>query len=261
MKNFSFKNKITAPVHSFESMGATDGPGVRAVVFLQGCPLKCVYCHNPDATFFNETPQNTPQEIFEKIIKLKPFIKNGGVTISGGEPLLYPEFCKELINLCNMENIHTAIDTSGICAEKAHFDVIKTANLILLDIKSSNDEMCEKITGQSNKNAINVLNFCNEIKKDVWIRHVVVPELTFNENDIKDLAFLLKNYNCIKKIELLPFHQLGKHKWENLNLEYKLNNVKPLSNQQLKQAYNWFEEEFLKNNVLFNQKTIKNVLN
>ena len=199
-------------IHSVESFGAVDGPGVRFVVFLQGCPLRCLFCHNPDTWNQGEGTKMTANELFDQIKQYKNFIKNGGVTLSGGEPLMQPEFILDVLNLCKAEGIHTAIDTSGgvplITAKAA----IEAADMLLLDIKDIDKEDCEKLTGQSNTNAMAILNHCDYIGKDVWIRHVLIPEYTMNYDKLDRLARVLSWYSCIKKIELMPFHKMGEYK-------------------------------------------------
>lgn len=213
-------------IHSFESFGAVDGPGVRFVVFMQGCPLKCLYCHNPDTWCDNDKIITmTPQEVMDKINSYKSFISNGGVTISGGEPLLQPDFVEELCKLCKANSLHTAIDTSGFVFSDRIKPAIEACDLLLLDIKDIDSDDCKELTGQTNENAVKTLKFCQSINKPVWIRHVLVSEYTLNLEKAKLLGELLKDFGCIKKIELLPYHEMGKYKWEALGLDYKLSDI------------------------------------
>ena len=204
-------------IHSFESFGAVDGPGIRYVVFMQGCPLRCLFCHNPDTWEMKDGKEYTPEEIVKKILPFKVFFgSNGGVTISGGEPLMQPEFTLELIKALKAEGIHTAIDTSGGVPLSRCIDTVREADMLLLDIKGITDELSEKVTGKPDvlKREKEILDFCEETGKPVWIRHVVVPGLTMEEYLLKKLRAFLDGYSCVKKIEPLPFHKLGEHKWD-----------------------------------------------
>ncbi len=213
-------------IHSFESFGAVDGPGVRYVVFMQGCPLKCLYCHNPDTWCKNDKViEMTTSEVMKKISSYKSFIGKGGVTISGGEPLLQPEFVKELCELCKANGLHTAIDTSGFVYTELAKSAIDACDLVLLDIKDIDSDDCKTLTGQTNENAFKTLEYCQSIGKSVWIRHVLVPEYTLNNDKAKRLGEFLSRYDCIKKIELLPYHEMGKYKWEALGLDYSLSHI------------------------------------
>lgn len=225
-------------IHSFESFGTVDGPGIRYVVFLQGCLLKCKYCHNRDTWDKNNYQIiETPEETFNKIIKYKNFIKRGGVTLSGGEPLLQSDYCLELFKLLKNENIHTAVDTSGFVFNKKIEEVLNYTDLVLLDIKSIDREKYIYLTSQELPPTLNFLNFLKKIHKNTWIRHVVIPTITYNVEDLKNLAIFLLNYtDIIDRIELLPYHTMGKNKWEKLHIEYELENIEPLSLKELNDA-------------------------
>ncbi|MBR5496284.1 MAG: pyruvate formate lyase-activating protein [Oscillospiraceae bacterium] len=214
-------------IHSYETFGAVDGPGIRFVVFMQGCPLRCKYCHNPDTWDFAKGEQKTPQQVMDKILDYKNFIKTGGVTISGGEPLAQPKFCAELLRLCKQNGLHTAIDTSGAVPLKNCKDIIDLADMLLLDIKSLDEDVCIDLTGLSNKNALEILDYCEKVQKPIWIRHVVVDGYTNDEEKITRLADFLNAYKCVKKVELLPFHKMGEFKWNDLGLDYKLADTQP----------------------------------
>lgn len=223
-------------IHSYESFGAVDGPGLRFVVFMSGCPMRCLYCHNPDTWKQNRDNKVTPDELIEKIIPYKNFIANGGVTVSGGEPLMQAEFCEEFILKCKRNKLHTAIDTSGIIPLSASAKAIELADLILLDIKDIDDNDCITLTGHSNKNALETLDYCEKIGKPVWIRHVILPQYTLKPDKLKRLAQYLKPFKCIQKIELLPYHTIGKYKWDELNLNYKLEGIEPPSDEDVNEA-------------------------
>lgn len=223
-------------IHSYESFGALDGPGIRFVVFLSGCPLQCLYCHNPDTWVQDTKNKVTADELIAKVLPYKNFISSGGVTISGGEPLLQADFCEEFILSCKRNDIHTAIDTSGIIPLDISKKAIEFADLILLDIKEIDEEDCIKLTGKSNKNTFATLEYCEQINKPVWIRHVLLPQYTLKEDKLKRLAEYLKGFSCIKKIELLPYHVMGKYKWKELCMPYALEDIDPPTDKEVADA-------------------------
>ena len=208
---------LTGRVHSYETFGAVDGPGIRFIVFLQGCPLRCLYCHNPDTWNPSDGTEATVDEIVARVLPYRGFYKGGGgVTVSGGEPMLQHEFVAALCEALRKEGIHTAIDTSGGVPLSLCKDAVDAADMLLLDIKSLDPELSERITGsplclQREKE---LLDYCEARGKDVWIRHVVVPGLTMEEEKLRALRAFLDGYSCVKRIEPLPFHKLGEHKWE-----------------------------------------------
>ena len=170
-------NQDTGYLHSVETFGALDGPGIRYVLFLQGCPLRCGFCHNPDTWQACTGKAVTPEDAFEDILKYKNFISSGGVTLSGGEPLLQPEFCQALISLCHSAGIHCAVDTAGSIPLDFCRQAVDAADLLLLDIKALDPTLCQELTGQDNQNALALLEYCEAAQKAVWIRHVLVPGL------------------------------------------------------------------------------------
>lgn len=207
---------MTGRVHSYETFGAVDGPGIRFIVFLQGCPMRCLYCHNPDMWEMHSGTETTVDEIVKKVLDYRSFYKNGGgVTISGGEPLAQHEFVYELITALKAEGIHTAIDTSGIIPLSVCKKAVDAADMLLLDIKSLDEELSHRITGTPRclPNEKELLDYCEDVGKRVWIRHVVVPGLTQDEAKLCALAEFLGQYKCIERIEPLPFHKMGEHKW------------------------------------------------
>ena len=229
-------------IHSFESFGAVDGPGIRFIVFLKGCLLKCLYCHNPDTWRGEQSLKMTAVEVMQKNIQYKNFISGGGVTISGGEPLLQPEFCRELIDLCHTEGIHTAIDTSGAVPLEKSGTAIKKADLLLLDIKDIDENDCVALTGRSNKNTLKTLDYCEEISKPVWIRHVIVPQYTLCYEKLKRTAEYLSRYKCIQRADILPYHSMGKYKWNELGLDYKLDNIPEPTKEEIDSARRIFRK-------------------
>lgn len=226
MKNYS------GSIGKIESFSSVDGPGIRSVVFLTGCPLRCIYCHNPE--FLEQTKNNyTPQNLANKLIKNKPYFKNGGgVTFSGGEPLLQSNFIIETAKILKEENIHIALDTSGV--GKYNEEIFKYIDLVILDIKASNKKLYEFITGVNKLDeTISFLNECEKRNIPIIIRQVIVPDINDTKEHIIELKNILKNYKMIKKIELLPYHTMAKEKYKKLNIEYKLNHLDALSNEKL----------------------------
>lgn len=204
-------------IHSYETFGAVDGPGIRFVVFMQGCPLRCRYCHNPDSWDFGAGTEASADEIVDKVMDYVGFYRNGGgVTFSGGEPLAQHVFLLELITRLKARGIHTAIDTAGAVPLSLCRETVDAADMLLLDIKSFDPALSRDITGSPTvlKNEMEYLDYCEARGKRVWVRHVVVPGLTLDEEKLRALAGYLKGFRCVEKIELLPFHKLGEHKWE-----------------------------------------------
>lgn len=234
---------INGRIHSIETCGTVDGPGVRFVVFTQGCPLRCQYCHNPDSWKLNDGKEITVDKLMNEIRKYKSFMKfsGGGVTISGGEPLLQPHFIKETFKKCKEEGIHTALDTSGYVDLETVKDVLEYVDLVLLDIKSYNPIVYKELTGVSNDPTIKLAKYLSEINKPIYIRYVLVPTITDNTQDIDGLAKFIKSLNNVHKIELLPFHKMGEYKWESLNYDYKLKHVDEPTSEQINLAKEIFK--------------------
>lgn len=225
-------------IHSFESLGAVDGPGVRFVVFTQGCSLKCKYCQNRDTWNLKGGSTYSSDEIVEKILRYKNYIMpNGGVTISGGEPLLQPQFLTQLFTKLKQYNIHTCIDTSGSVALTDEIKkLIDLTDLFLLDIKCINDEKAIDLTGVSNKKELEFANYLSNINKPIWIRQVLVPGYTDDEQDLIKLRDFISTLKSVEKVEILPYHDLGKFKWEQLGEIYPLENVRTANNDDVARA-------------------------
>ena len=225
-------------IHSLESFGTVDGPGIRFVVFMQGCPMRCMFCHNPDTWDVNAPAQYnmTPEELFAEVMKYKNFIKSGGVTVSGGEPLVQAEFVEEFFKICHHNKIHTALDTSGVIFTEKALNVLNYTDLVLLDIKTADDTLHKSYTGCTRDNNQRFLEHLQSIGKKVWIRHVVVPGYTFDDNRLKALAEYLSQYSVIEKVDLLPYHTMGKFKYQNLGIDYPLEGVKDLTKEELQHA-------------------------
>lgn len=222
-----------AYIHSIVTGGTVDGPGVRYVIFFQMCPFRCKYCHNPDTWIKNKLSIKTLDSVYRDILKYKSFFNfsGGGVTVSGGEPLLQAGFVADLFKKLKECNIHTAVDTCGYVeiTEQVR-DVIKYSDLFLLDIKHLDTEKHVELTGKDNKKVMDFLQYLYKNNKKVWIRQVVVPTYTDSEEYIEKLIQLLEKYRAIiDKVELLPYHKMGEEKWKKLGLKYSLNVEPPSS--------------------------------
>lgn len=228
-----------ALVHSIETFGTVDGPGIRFVLFLQGCNLSCKYCHNKDTCSFQAGSIKSLDELLEKILKFKTYFKtsNGGVTVSGGEPLLQVAFVINLFKKLKESNIHTTLDTSGnLPLEDKIKELLKYTDLVLLDIKHINNNKCIELTGHSNKNTLNFAKYLSDNNIPVWIRQVLIPEITDDINDLKLLKEFLSTLKNVEKIEFLPYHKMGLYKWEQLGLEYPLKNVREATKEDVLRA-------------------------
>lgn len=216
--------EITGRVHSVESCGTVDGPGVRFVVFMQGCPLRCQFCHNPDTWDTGTGTIYKPDNLMNEIRRYKSYMafSGGGVTFTGGEPLLQVDFLLEMSKRCKEEGISVAIDTSGYIFTEKVKEVLKYSDLVLLDIKNFDPTVYNKVTGVDLAPTLKFLEYTKEIGINTWVRYVLVPGLTDNIESIKALAEHLKSYTNVSKIELLPFHKMGEYKWKELGFEYKL---------------------------------------
>ena len=213
---------VTGRIHSLESFGAVDGPGIRYVVFFQGCPLRCIFCHNPDSWRFDGGTEMTVEELVSRIEAFRPFYRDGGVTLTGGEPLAQPEFAAELLRRLKQKGFHTAVDTAGSIPLNRCREAVDLADLLLLDIKALDPELCRTVSGADGSGALVLLDDCQEKGKPVWLRHVLVPGYTLKRAALEQLAETLRPYSCIQRVELLPFHQLGAYKWKELNIPYPL---------------------------------------
>lgn len=225
-------------IHSFESFGTVDGPGIRFVTFMQGCPLRCRYCHNPDTWEVNSSVayELTPEALWTETARYRNFIANGGVTVTGGEPLMQAPFVREYFRLCRENGVHTALDTSGIYCNPLALSVLDYTDLVLLDIKTINLELHPRLTGMSGENPRRFLDELEAKGIPVWIRHVVVPGLTDNDADLNALGLYLSKYRTVEKIEVLPYHTLGAFKYEKMGISYSLEGVAPLSDEALSHA-------------------------
>ncbi len=228
-------------IHSFESFGTVDGPGIRFVVFMQGCPLRCKYCHNPDTWEFSGGTQFTPEEVAAKALKYKNYFSGGGgVTVSGGEPLVQTEFVTELFTILKAKGVHTALDTSGILFNPENTTAIdkllSVCDLVLLDIKHIDDKEHSSLTGLSNKKVLAFAKYLSDKGKDIWIRHVLVEGITDNDGYLKALKEFIDGLSTVKKVEVLPYHTMGEVKYEKLGIAYPLKCVTPPADERVKNA-------------------------
>lgn len=239
--------KTIGNIHSFESFGTQDGPGIRFVFFMQGCPLRCLYCHNPD-TWNHKTKmqQLTAEEAFDEVRKVKGFLKTGGVTISGGEPLLQAEFITELFQICRQEGIHTCIDTSGFVFNNKVKETLEHTDLVLLDIKHIDSEKYKHLTSKPLEPTLKFMEYLSEIGKPTWLRYVLTPTLSDNEEDLHNWAKYVSQFQNVERVDILPFHQMGTSKWEEMGKEYALKDLPTPTQEQILKARTIFEEYGLK---------------
>lgn len=228
----------TARIHSTESLGAVDGPGLRFIIFMQGCLLKCKYCHNRDTWELNKGNKKTVDECFQEILKYKNYIQSsGGVTISGGEPLLQADFIIELFKKLKKENIHTCIDTSGMFAINDKIkELLSLTDLVLLDIKHIDSQKCKALVGFENKLELEFAKYLSDNNIDMWIRQVFIPGYTDDEAYLKNLKKFIDTLKTVKRVELLPYDNLGRYKWETLGLEYPMKDVKLPTLEEIQKA-------------------------
>ena len=229
-------DNVIGRIHSVESFGALDGPGIRYVLFLQGCPLRCLFCHNPDSWHRDRGQEIGSVDVVRDILRYRHFIRRGGVTLSGGEPLMQAEFAASILEGCQENGLHTALDTSGAVALLACRQAVDRADLLLLDIKAAEDGLFRRLTGRGMDNTMELLNYCENVGKPVWIRHVLVPGLTLAAGPLDALGRLLKPYACIQRVELLPFHKMGEYKWRQLGEDYTLGDTPEPSPEEVEQA-------------------------
>ena len=230
-------------IHSTESFGAADGPGVRFIVFMQGCHMRCRYCHNPDTWKMDGGDEVTADAILKRALRFKPYWgKDGGITISGGEPLLQIDFVIELFKKAKELGINTCIDTAGnpFTKEEPFFskfeELMKYTDLLLLDLKEINPARHKDLTGFDNSNIIEMAKYLSEINKPVWIRHVLVPEHSDFDEDLDALGDFIDTLSNVDRVEILPYHTLGKFKWENLGIPYTLESISPPSAERIENA-------------------------
>ncbi|WP_434359461.1 pyruvate formate lyase 1-activating protein [Parasalinivibrio latis] len=237
-------------IHSFESCGTVDGPGIRFIVFLQGCLFRCKYCHNRDTWDLHDGRDATVEEIMKELRSYRHFINasGGGVTASGGEAMLQPEFVRDLFRAAKAEGIHTCLDTNGHIRKFTDVidEALEVTDLVMLDIKQMDDEIHQDLVGVSNKRTLDFARYLNKIGKTTWIRYVVVPGYTDDDASAHKLGEFLKDMDNVEKIEMLPYHKLGEHKWEAMGYDYPLPGVEPPSKETMERVKNILEGYGLK---------------
>lgn len=226
---------MTGYIHSTDSFGTVDGPGVRFVVFFQGCPIRCRYCHNPDTWEFKKGTEKTADELMKEYDSYKEFLKSGGITATGGEPLAQPEFLSELFSLAKKKQVHTCLDTSGavynINNHSKIDDVLKYTDLVMLDIKHIDSDKHKWLTGIGNENILAFAEHLRDLKIPVWIRHVVVPNITDSDDELFRLGEFISRLDNLKALDVLPYHDMAKAKYVNLGIDYPLPDTPPMSKE------------------------------
>lgn len=239
--------EILGNIHSLESCGTVDGPGIRFVVFTQGCPLRCKYCHNPDSWEVGVNQKLSVSDILEKYEGVKEFCK-GGITVTGGEPLMQIDFLTSLFRAAKELGIHTALDTSGVLFNRNNTtkidELLKYTDLVLLDIKHIDNEEHKKLTGLPNVNILDFAKYLSETGKPMWVRHVVVPDITFNPEYLRQLGRFLATLKNIKALDVLPYHDMAIPKYENLGIDYPLAGVPLLTKEQALKARGYILEGY-----------------
>ena len=230
-------------IHSTESFGSVDGPGVRFVIFVSGCPMRCQFCHNPDTWNMQAGELRSTDELLKQALRYKAYWKDGGgITVSGGEPLMQMDFMIELFKKAKEMGINTTIDTSGapFTREEPFFgkfnELMKYTDLLLVDIKHIDDEQHKILTGRSNGNILDMAEYLSETGKPVWIRHVLVPERNDDDEYLKKLYDFISKLRNVKKVEVLPYHTFGEYKWKELGYEYPLEGIEPPSKERIENA-------------------------
>ena len=227
-------------IHSLESFGTVDGPGTRFVVFVQGCPMRCAYCHNPDTWPMDGGTMMEPEEIFEQYKRNQPFYKTGGITVTGGEPLMQVDFLIDLFTIAKKENVHTCIDTSGIAYKPQNTEWIEKldrlmalTDLVMLDIKHIDPEKHQELTSQPNDGILAFASHPYETQVDVRTRHAVVPGITDDDKYLFELGYFIGQFSNLKAIDVLPYHTMGETKYEKLDMTYKLAGVPAMDKEKV----------------------------
>lgn len=237
------EQELKGYVHSLESFGSVDGPGVRYVIFLTGCAMRCQFCHNPDTWNMQAGTLYTTDELLKTAMRYRTYWgEKGGITVSGGEPLLQIEFLTELFRKAKEQGIHTTLDTSGnpFTREEPFFEkmqeLMKYTDLVMLDIKHIDDEKHKVLTGCTNENILDMAKYLDEIGKPVWIRHVLVPERSDEDAALEKLHEFIAGLGNVEKVEVLPYHTLGAYKWKELGYEYPLEGIDPPTKERVEHA-------------------------
>lgn len=229
-------------VNSFHSFSTNDGPGIRAVIFMQGCPLRCKCCHNPETWSFEGGKEMAVAEIVERIKRGSAYYSNGGVTCSGGEPLMQAEFVKEIFQACHALKLHTTLDTSGCVLNEQVKQALQETDLVLLDVKMTSEETYNAFAKGSLVQTMQFLDYLNSINKPTWIRHVVIPGVNDTYEQIRELKRLLEPYPCIQQVDFLPYMGHCESKYDDLNLEFEYRTKKDATNEDIAKVQQWFSE-------------------
>lgn len=236
-------SQILGNIHSVETFGSADGPGVRYIVFLKGCNMRCKYCHNPDTWAKTDGELRSPEDVLKQALRYKNYWgKKGGITVSGGEALLQIDFVTELFTLAKQQHVNTCLDTSGnpFTREEPFYskfeELMKVTDLVMLDIKHMDDDAHRELTGQNNTNILDMARCLSDNGKAMWIRHVLVPGITDDEGQLKRLRKFIDTLNTVERVEVLPYHTLGVFKWKELGIPYRLEGVKPPTEEQVQRA-------------------------
>ena len=236
-------SEVKGYIHSTESFGSVDGPGVRFIIFVSGCPMRCQFCHNPDTWKMQDGELKTTDELLKTALRYKSYWKDkGGITVSGGEPLMQMDFLIDLFKKAKEQGVHTNIDTSGavFTKEEPFFgklqELLKYTDMLMLDIKHIDDEQHKILTGQSNKNILEFARYLSDIKKPIWIRHVLVPERSDKVEYLERLHDFIETLDNVERVEVLPYHTLGAYKWKELGYDYKLEGIDPPTQERIENA-------------------------
>ena len=236
-------SEVKGNIHSTESFGSVDGPGVRFIIFVSGCPMRCQFCHNPDTWKMQDGELKTTDELLKTALRYKSYWKDkGGITVSGGEPLMQMDFLIDLFKKAKEQGVHTNIDTSGavFTKEDPFFgklqELLKYTDMLMLDIKHIDDEQHKILTGQSNKNILEFARYLSDIKKPIWIRHVLVPERSDKDENLERLHDFIETLENVERVEVLPYHTLGAYKWKDLGYDYKLEGIDPPTQERIENA-------------------------
>ena len=234
---------MTGRIHSKESFGTVDGPGIRYVLFMQGCPMRCKYCHNPDTWDIKAGTEISAKEVIDEYLRNKSFYSKGGITVTGGEPLLQVEFLTELFTLAKEHNIHTCIDTSGITfnrENKPYMEkldkLLKLTDLVMLDIKHIDSEKHKDLTGHDNTSVLDFAKYLDSLNISIWVRHIIIPGITDNTEYLRKLGEFIGALKSLHALDVLPYHTMGVHKYSELGMEYPLKNIEALSVKDAEKA-------------------------
>jgi len=229
-------------IHSVETLGTVDGPGIRYVIFMQGCPLHCLYCHNPDSFKLKKGRHIASSILLDQIERSADFLRRakGGVTLSGGEPLVQPQFMASIFRGCKEMKLHTALDTTGHLGAKVTDAMLADIDLVLLDIKSFNPDIYRRVTGVELQPTLDFARRLDQMGKKMWIRFVLVPGLTDDPANVDGLADFVASLKMVERVEVAPFHKMGEFKWEELGLPYELADTEPPTREAVEQVHQVF---------------------